>query len=349
MLMAKQAIETIDLFCGAGGLSYGLGQAKLKIIAGIDVDPACEFPYIKNTGAKFIKADVSTLKGSDLNDMYTKGAIRLLAGCAPCQPFSTLANTNKFRDDKKWSMLEQFARLVREVQPELITMENVPRVTKHSPYEEFITALEDLGYHVDAKSIRCADIGIPQVRRRFVLVASRLGDISFDIPQKGTVPTATVREAIGHLTPLEAGGADPQDPLHKARGLAPINLKRIKASKPGGTWLDWPKALRAPCHQRETGASYTSVYARMEWDKPSPTITTQAHSFGTGRFGHPEQNRAISLREAAILQSFPESYQFIQPGKEVTLDSLGRLIGNAVPPKLGEAVGECLAAHIANR
>lgn len=346
--MAKQVIEVIDLFCGAGGLSYGLGQAKLKIIAGIDIDPACEFPYTANTGAKFIKADVSTLKGSALKKMYTKGAIRLLAGCAPCQPFSTLANTNKFRDDKKWSMLEQFARLVREVKPELITMENVPRVTKHSPYEEFITTLEKLGYHVDAKQIRCADLGIPQERRRFVLVASRLGEITFDMPQKGTVPAATVRGAIQHLKPLEAGGRDPNDPLHRARGLAPINLKRIRASRPGGTWKDWPLSLRAPCHQRDSGSSYTSVYARMEWDKPSPTITTQCHSFGTGRFGHPDQDRAISLREAAILQSFPENYRFVQPEKEVMLEPLGRLIGNAVPPKLGEAVGKCLVAHIAH-
>ena len=346
--MANQIIETIDLFCGAGGLSYGLGQANLKIIAGIDLDPTCKYPYTENTGARFIEADVSTIKGSDLGAMYSKGAIRLLAGCAPCQPFSTLAHTNKSRDDKKWSMLEEFARLVSELQPELITMENVPRVTRHSPYDEFISTLKELGYHVDAKRIRCADLGIPQERRRFVLVASRLGEIAFDVPKKGTVPTTTVREAIKHLKPLEAGESDPDDPLHKARKLAPINLKRIKASSPGGTWVDWPRALRAPCHQRESGASYKSVYARMEWDKPSPTITTQCHNFGTGRFGHPEQDRAITLREAAILQSFPEDYRFVQPEKEVMLTPLGRLIGNAVPPKLGEAVGECLAAHIAN-
>lgn len=346
--MVKQVIETIDLFCGAGGLSYGLGQANLKIIAGIDIDPTCEYPYTENTGARFIKADVSTLKGADLSKLYSKRAIRLLAGCAPCQPFSTLAHTNKFCDHKKWSMLEEFARLVSELKPDLITMENVPRVTRHSPYDTFIKTLIELGYHVDAKRIRCADLGIPQERQRFVLVASRLGEITFDVPEKGTVPTTTVREAIEHLKPLESGECDPDDPLHKARKLEPINLKRIRASRPGGTWMDWPKALRAPCHQRDTGASYKSVYSRMEWDKPSPTITTQCHNFGTGRFGHPDQDRAITLREAAILQSFPENYKFVQPKKEAMLTSLGRLIGNAVPPKLGEAVGNCLTAHISN-
>jgi len=347
--MTDQVIETVDLFCGAGGLSYGLGQANLKIIAGIDIDPACKFPYTENTGAKFIEADVSTLKGSDINALYSNRAIRLLAGCAPCQPFSTLANSMTSHDHKKWSMLEHFARLVREVEPELITMENVPRVIRHSPYNEFIRTLTDLGYNVDAKCIRCTDLGIPQDRRRFVLVASKLGEIEFNVTKKENEPVATVRDAIAHLSKIGAGECDPNDPLHKSRSLAPINLKRMKASKPGGTWEDWPESLRAECHKRSTGASYKSVYSRMEWDKPSPTITTQCFSFGTGRFGHPEQNRAITLREAAILQSFPENYIFLQSDKEAILQSLGRLIGNAVPPKLGEAVGECLTTHIAKR
>lgn len=343
--MAKQFIEAIDLFCGAGGLSYGLGQAKIKVVAGIDIDPVCKYPYEKNTRAQFIEADVSTLKGSKLKKLYSKGAIRLLAGCAPCQPFSTLAHTNKNVDEVKWSLLNEFARLVGEIKPELITMENVPRVTRHSPYEEFIKTLEGLGYHVDAKRIRCADLGIPQERRRFVLVASKLGEITFDMPKRGEVEVVTVRKAIEKLLPLEAGETDPNDPLHKARKLSPVNLERIRASSAGGNWTEWPKALRAPCHQRKSGASYKSVYARMEWDKPSPTITTQCHNFGTGRFGHPDQDRAITLREAAILQSFPENYKFVQPGEKAMLTPLGRLIGNAVPPKLGEAVGHCLLSH----
>jgi DNA (cytosine-5)-methyltransferase 1 len=136
------------------------------------------------------------------------------------------------------------------------------------------------------------------------------------------------------------------DPLHKARRLSELNLERIRKSKPGGTWNDWPVALRAPCHQSDSGASYKSVYARMTWDAPSPTMTTQCFNFGTGRFGHPEQDRAISLREAAILQSFPQDYQFVPPDAEVHFSTVGRMIGNAVPPKLGEMVGRVVLAHI---
>ncbi|MBF0250780.1 MAG: DNA cytosine methyltransferase [Alphaproteobacteria bacterium] len=346
--MVKQVIEAVDLFCGAGGLSYGLGLANVKVMAGYDIDPVCRYPYEQNTGAKFFEADVTTVTGAEISKQFSKhkNVIRLLAGCAPCQPFSTLAHTNKNPDLKKWSMLDHFSRLVREVQPDLVTMENVPRVTNHGPYDNFKRELEAQGYHVDAKRIRCADLGIPQERRRFVLVASKLGEITFDTPERGTLPMTTVRDAIEGLKPLSAGEVDPDDPLHKARKLSPINMRRMKASQPGGTWEDWPKSLRAPCHQKEEGASYKSVYARMEWDKPSPTITTQCFNFGTGRFGHPEQDRAITLREAAILQSFPEDYVFVQPGESAMLTPLGRLIGNAVPPKLGEAVGRCLLSHV---
>ena len=199
-------------------------------------------------------------------------------------------------------MLEEFARLVREVEPELVTMENVPRVQNHAPYAKFIETLHSAGYHIAKRQLRCANLGLPQERRRFVLIASRLGKVQFDEP---STTLTTVRQAIGHLPKLAAGTNDPKDPLHKACSLTGLNLSRLRASVPGGTWRDWPERLRADCHKAETGASYQSVYARMEWDKPSPTITTQSYKFGTGRFGHPEQDRAITLREAAILRVIP--------------------------------------------
>lgn len=336
-------IEAIDLFCGAGGLSYGLKQAGVIVKCGIDLDPACEFPYEENIKAVFLKKNISDVYGRDLEKFYSKNAVRLLAGCAPCQPFSTLANGRDTSEDQKWGLLGEFARLVKELKPELVTMENVPRVTNHAPYQKFISALEDLGYKVDANRVRCADYGIPQERRRFVLIASMLGEVSMPKPKKNTV---TVHDAIGHLPALEAGQEDPADPLHRARSLTPLNLKRIKASVPGGTWEDWPLALRSPCHTVKSGSSFRSVYARMKWDVPSPTITTQSFNFGTGRFGHPEQDRAITMREAAILQSFPEDYCFVKAGTPVHMTKIGRLIGNAVPPKLGQVIGENFLQHL---
>lgn len=342
----SKSIEAVDLFCGVGGLTYGLAKAGVVVKAGYDIDQACEYPYNQNNKATFVSKSVHELTGAEVGRWYSPGAIRLLAGCAPCQPFSTLANGRDTTNDEKWGLLGEFARLVREVRPELVTMENVPRVTNHSPYAGFVQALKDLGYHVDARRLRCADYGVPQERRRFVLVASRLGEIEIPPPSK---TMCTVRDAISNLPSLEAGEVDATDPLHKARRLSPVNLQRIRTSKPGGTWSDWPEELRAPCHKAESGQSFKSVYARMSWDKPSPTITTQCFNFGTGRFGHPEQDRAITLREAAILQSFPRNYQFTRPDETVHFVTIGRMIGNAVPPRLGEIVGKTFVEHLKKR
>ena len=337
-------IEAVDLFCGVGGLSYGLRQAGIKVKAGYDIDKNCQYPYETNIKAKFHKENVELLGGIAIAKHFGAGSVRLLAGCAPCQPFSTLALGRDNSEDAKWSLLTHFARLVEEVQPELVSMENVPRVSNHAPFVEFLETLRRNDYHVDWKRVRCADYGIPQERRRFVLVASKLGEIK--IPGPTSKLPKSVKNAIGHLPALQAGEACPTDPLHRARSLTPVNLERMKASKPGGTWMDWPEELRSPCHQAASGKSFKSVYARMLWDKPSPTITTQSFNFGTGRFGHPEQHRAISLREAAILQSFPDDYQFVNPSDVVRFETVGRLIGNAVPPALGKLVGDIFQEHV---
>ena len=338
-------IEAIDLFCGVGGLSYGLARSGIAIKAGIDVDPACAYSYETNLNAKFVLENVKNVIGEKLTEFYSERAIKLLAGCAPCQPFSQMAKGRHDDKDEKWGLLEEFARLIKEVKPELVTMENVPGVRFHSPFKKFHETLNDLGFHCDFSIIQCSDIGVPQRRSRFVLIASRLGPIKLMVSEPRLM---TVRDAIGHLPVVEAGKVNVEDGLHKARRLSEINMYRMKASRPGGSWRDWPASLRSPCHKKEKGASFASVYARMEWDKPSPTITTQCHNFGTGRFGHPEQDRAITLREAALLQSFPENYRFVPPGEEPAFSTVGRLIGNAVPPKLGEYVGKILTAHVEN-
>ncbi len=341
-------IAGIDVFCGVGGLTYGLRQAGIEIVAGIDVDPACAYPFTKNNGAKFVAADVRTLTGGDLAMLYPKGAIRLLAGCAPCRPFSPSGNgagtTNRRHED--WGLLDEFSRLVIELMPDLVTMENVPALRSKAMFRRFVKTLKDLDYEVDFRSVYCPRFGIPQRRRRLVLVASRLGEVA--VPD-GTWPEdefRTVRDAIASLPRVRAGHVARGDVVHKAASLSPVNRARLLASKPGGSWRDWPKELRAKCHRKRRAENYRNVYGRMSWDEPAPVITTQAFKFGTGRFGHPTQNRALTLREAAVLQTFPRRYRFVQPRSEAHFHNVGRLIGNAVPPRLGRAIGHALVKSV---
>jgi DNA (cytosine-5)-methyltransferase 1 len=340
-------IAAIDLFCGAGGLTHGLIKSKVKVVAGFDIDGACRFAYEKNNpGAKFFNRDVSQLSPEEVGALYPKRHVKLLAGCAPCQPFSTYSQGRDVQKDRKWPLLYAFSRLIRGIEPELVTMENVPDVTKHAVYHDFASELTKLGYHVWAQRVYCPDYGIPQARRRHVLLASKLGPIHLIEPIFDKDQYKTVRQAIGTLPALRAGEADDKDRLHVAAGLSKLNMERIRNSKPGGTWFDWPKELRADCHNKRTGRTYSGVYARMSWDKPSPTMTTQCYGYGSGRFGHPNQNRAISLREAAMLQTFPKGYRFLPPEEALSMSSIGQMIGNAVPVQLGRVIGRSLRNHV---
>lgn len=347
MLTTPLQVSAIDLFCGAGGLSFGLRDAGIKISAGFDVDPRCQYPFMANICSPFIEQDVRSITPDQLASVWDHQQIRLLAGCAPCQPFSSYRRGADTSKDENWSLLESFGSLVIDTLPELVTMENVTRIQHHAVFGSFVALLLKHDYFVSYKSCYGPRFGLPQSRRRLVLLASRFGPINVPTGNWEPGEYVTVRKAIGKLPSLRNGEADSGDRLHTCRLLEPINLRRMQASRPGGTWHDWPAELRAPCHVRSSGASFRSVYARMEWDKPAPTITTQAHNFGTGRFGHPEQERAISLREAAILQGFPEDYRFVRPEDPVEFTPLGRLIGNAVPPPMGTAIGSAIIQHLA--
>lgn len=339
------AITAIDLFCGAGGLSYGLQRAGVSVVAGIDLDPACAYPFESNIDASFFERDVRELQAGDLQALWGDCETRALVGCAPCRPFSPYRRGVDTSGEKEWPLLSEFGRLALETRPELLTMENVPRIGSSEVFKEFVADLTGAGYHVDWRSCRGTAYGLAQTRRRLVLVASLLGPIEVPrgVAREGN--GRTVRGEIGDLPPIGAGEAHPDDRLHKSRRLSDLNLRRIQASTPGGTWESWPVALRASCHRKPSGSTFRNVYARMEWDKPAPTITTLAYNFGTGRFGHPEQDRPISLREAAMLQGFPRGYRFVRPEDPVQFHPLGRLIGNAVPPPLAEAVGEALVGN----
>lgn len=339
-------IDAVDLFCGAGGLSYGLQKTGIKVRGGIDFDPRCKTPFTANIkGAKFFLEDIKKTEASRIIKLYRKKSLKLLAGCAPCQPFSNLRNgTDKVQSDK-WPLLNEFSRLVSQINPDFVTMENVPQLKKQSVFLEFMENLKNRGYHVSARIVDAADYGVPQRRHRLVLLASLHGAIRLLSPEEIGVRRRTVRDAISQLPALEAGETNQADPLHKARALSKLNLERIQASQPGGTWEDWPDHLKLECHRKDTGASFKSVYGRMQWDLPSGTITTQSTNFGTGRFGHPTQDRALSLREMAILQSFPPDYFFAANESEIDFSGLGRLIGNAVPVDLGYAVGRSFTQH----
>lgn len=339
--MTRPFGEVVDLFCGVGALSHGLRRAGFEIKAGYDIDGDCKFAFESNNLAPFFARDVSKLLASEIRGHFSGKGPSILAGCAPCQPFSTYKQ--RYDEDPQWSLVGKFASLAVEVQPDYITMENVPALLKYKEgavFSAFKEALIDGGYDVSFSVAKCEDYGVPQRRRRLVVVASRKGPISPLVPKPSGA--RTVRQAIEHLTPVAAGEADPHDPLHAASRLSTLNMRRIRASRPGGTWKDWPTELRADCHQRITGQTYSGVYARMEWDSPSPTMTTQCYGYGNGRFGHPVQDRAITLREAAILQSFPAEYQFVPDGKKMSFKAVGRWIGNAVPVSLAESIGSLI-------
>ena len=345
--------QVFDMFCSIGGLTYGLQEAGIAVKAGLDIDSSCRYAYEKNCDATFVEADIRALSFSDISTYFNDAEYRILVGCAPCQPFSS--HTAKIKQsDARWNLIGEFRRIILEGRPEIVSMENVPQLMGNPIYHEFKHELTGAGYNIADGIISCADFGVPQKRRRLVMLASLLGTI--DMPKSAAkeplfhrAGLKTVRQAIGHLRPLEHGQSSETDPLHVCSRLEPINLKRIQTSRPGGSWQDWPTALLPDCYKKDSGLSYGSVYGRMLWDKPAPTLTTQFYRYGTGRYGHPEQDRALSLREGAILQTFPEQYQFIAPGEKASFTKVGRQIGNAVPPSLASAIGKAITDHLIKR
>lgn len=342
---SSASIAAVDLFCGVGGLTYGLRRAGIDVRLGVDIDEECRYPFEVNNDIPFAQKSVCDVTPQEITAAWRGAKYTLLAGCAPCQPFSTYRQANTPSDDHRWPLLREFARLVEKTKPDFVTMENVPRLEDQDVFREFVRSLERGGYKVSASVVDCSDYGVPQQRHRLVLLASRHGPIQLRGRRPASKAPPTVREAIADLPPLKAGERCEADPLHQASSLSGINLARIRASTPGGTWRDWPRDLRAKCHRRDTGRGYASVYGRMAWDEPSPTMTTQFFGFGNGRFGHPDQDRGISLREGALLQSFPKKYEFVRPNEPAHFKIIGRLIGNAVPVKLADAIGRSFVAH----
>ena len=337
-------IEAIDLFCGIGGLTYGLRQADIDVLAGLDNDQSCQHPYEKNNDCKFISADVSKYDFNEMRSIYSQDSIRVLVGCAPCQPFSshTFKIKNK-ENDIRWSLINYFLQAVKVLDPHVISMENVRGITKTEIFEKFVKNVEELGYEIDYEVVYCPDYGIPQNRSRLVLLASKLGKIQVPEKTHSKENYVTVGDIIKKLPKIKPGEIYRKDPIHRAKNLSPLNIERIKQSKPKGSWKDWDERLLPNCYRKESGQTYTAVYGRMSWKEVSPTITTQFFNYGSGRFGHPKQDRGLSIREGALLQTFPEDYDF---GEEIFMAKTGRHIGNAVPPRLGFVIGKAIQKHI---
>ena len=326
------AIHAVDLFCGIGGLTHGLARSGVTVKAGFDNDESCRYAYeANNYGSQFVAADIRDIGREHIEPYFAGAKATVLVGCAPCQPFS--AHNRKLKTEADCSLVYEYARLIEETQPDLVSMENVPGLGKHQAFADFLETLERLEYDHDVAVVLCSDYGIPQKRKRLVLVASRLGPIR--VPQR-RAGRPTVREFIEALPPIGDGATHPDDPAHITMPLSKINKRRIRQSKPGGSWKDWDDDLLSACHRN---SYYPAPYSRMHWDEVAPTITTQFCYYSTGRFGHPEQDRAISVREAALLQTFPIDYELSEKGVPLFVRDVARHIGNAVPVKLAEAVG----------
>lgn len=339
-------IKAVDLFCGIGGLTKGFENVGIPVVIGIDSDDSCRYAYEKNTKSMFLHTPIEELDINVIQTCFRESNVSILIGCAPCQPFSNYSlryNKNGMKDEK-WKLINHFLDVIQQSKPHIISMENVPQLEKQMIFKKFVSSLKDLGYHVSYSIVNCVDYGVPQKRKRLVLLASLYGPIDL-IPQTHKKPV-TVRESIGTLQSIESGEQSVDDPFHIASKLSDINLRRIQQSRPGGTWKDWDIELLLPCHKKETGKGYKSVYGRMDWNEPAPTITTQFYGYGNGRFGHPSQDRALSLREGALLQSFPKDYDFGLGYTKFNMRKVGTHIGNAVPVKLAEAIGLSILNHL---
>ena len=346
----RKSLKVIDLFCGIGGLSHGLIKEGLDVVAGIDNDDTCKFGYEYNNRAKFIHKDILDVSENEINRLFGEKdkTIRVLVGCAPCQPFSKL--TFEKVTKRKLKPLERFAHLIETTLPDIVSMENVrdlANTEKYSTFKDFLDTLKNNGYEYSYEVVNVSDYGVPQSRKRLVLLASRFGKIKL-IEKTHEKKKVTVRDAIKNLEPIKSGETSKSDRLHRARKLGDTNLKRIKSTPhDGGDSSGWHESLVLECHKRGNGKDYrTSVYGRMCWDKPAPTMTTHCVSLGNGRFGHPEQDRAISLREAAIFQTFPKNYCFVAPQKPIVVRDVAKFIGNAVPVKLGAVIGRSIKKHV---
>lgn len=346
-------MQAVDFFCGSGGMTYGIKKAGINVIAGIDIEPNCKKTYESNNTARFLQKDIFeyTPKMLEKDIGISKNDDNLLfIACSPCQYWSKI-NTDKTKSHITKNLLENFSQFLLYFKPGYLVLENVPGLynnKEESVLADFLSLLNEEGYVYDHKIVDSNKFGVPQHRKRYVLVGTRVNK-SISLPEEESDDSLIVRNFIGEkngFAPIDAGHKDETDFIHTSASLTEKNLRRIRLTpKNGGNrmvWKDNPELQIKAYVGKEN--FFVDVYGRMFWDKPSPTITTRFNSFSNGRFGHPEEDRALSLREGATLQTFPKSYKFYAPSNEI----IARLIGNAVPPELARRIGTVILENKRN-
>jgi DNA (cytosine-5)-methyltransferase 1 len=342
-------LNVFDFFSGCGGTSKGFENAGLKPSFALDSNADAGNTFKANfPNVMFSTSDITLFDTKELDELVYHSERTLFCGCAPCQPF-TRQNTNKpdIKTDSRRSLLSKFGDIVVKYQPDYVFIENVPGiqcVAGNSPLARFKKRLDELEYYSIVGIIESQKYGVPQRRRRLVLLASKIAYI--DLPKPTHDPSvgitySTVRDWIAHFPPIKAGETHPSIANHRAANLSLKNLHRIKATPPEGSRADWSPDLQLECHSKRGYTGHTDVYGRMKWDSPATGLTTRCISLSNGRYGHPEQHRAISVREAAALQTFPDDFLFTG-----SLNSQAKQIGNAVPVLLAEVFGHHILEHM---
>lgn len=338
-------LKAIDFFCGCGGMTYGLTQSGIDVIAGIDNDPNCKETYkINNPNSEFIETDIHDLSEenlANLTEIKKNDESLIFICCSPCQ-FWTKINTNKNNNQKSKNLLNEFHRFVNWFKPGYLIIENVPGLLKNKKeriLEDFIEFLMSESYVYDHDIINANHYGVPQNRKRYLMIATKLSEY-IRLPKKEINEHLILKNFIGvhnGFSKIKDGHKDHTDFLHTTASLSYKNKKRIRITpKNGGTRLSWKNIPELQINAYRGKDNYfKDVYGRMFWDKPAPTITTRFNSFSNGRFGHPNEHRAISLREGATLQTFSRNYIFKGPNEA----SIAKQIGNAVPPELAKRIG----------
>lgn len=336
--LSKKRIVAVDFFCGVGGLTRGLLDAGIDVVLGIDSDATAKEAYENNNGVRFLCRDIAKMTGKDLrreigiaSGQTRRNSVLLFSGCAPCQPFSKIKKEKG--QDPEARLLLKFGQMIEEYLPDVVFSENVPQIRKHKVFKSFLGILNRNHYKCQFKLVNACDFGVPQKRIRLVLIGTRIGEACFPKP---ILERVTVRSVISHFPPIAAGERHASIPNHASAKLTDRNLVRVKATSPnGGDCRKWPRNILLECQKRNRRKGYYDVYGRMGWDEVSPTLTTRCISLSNGRYGHPEQNRAISVREAAAIQTFPDNYIFSE-----FINIASKHIGNAVPPKLAKCFGK---------
>lgn len=340
-----KTIKAIDFFCGAGGLTHGLQLSGIDVFAGIDFNLTCKQTYEENNNAVFIHKSIVDITAQEIKNLFNQNATKknytMIAGCAPCQPYSMI-NTRKKQNDERKTLLDEFRRIIKGVKPHFVLMENVSRLNEENEYfSKFLQMLTIANYQYEYKVLNAKDFCVPQNRKRLFLIATRVKSIKLTFKNLKPKKLVLLEDVIKHLEPILHDTSSLNDPLHTSLRLSDLNLKRIQLTPHnGGLRNAWPKEMLTPSHAKKQ--SFLDNYGRLAWGSLSATITTKFHQYCSGRFGHPEQDRALSLREGALIQTFPYSYKFY--GNK---DEIARQIGNAVPINLSKSVGEIIISSIA--